>query len=195
MFKFLDRTKNTLRDWSHKHSKGKNAKFWLAVFSFSEASFFIIPPDVFLLAILINQGHRWLYYAFLTTTFSVLGALLGYVFGFFFFDWVGEFLIDTYSLQSQMQTVSLLFQQNAFWSIFVSAFTPIPFKVFTISAGFFHINIFVFFIASLLGRGLRFLSVAYLVKLFGRQMAQYTYRYFNYLTLVILLIIALVIFI
>ncbi|MBU1046678.1 VTT domain-containing protein [Patescibacteria group bacterium] len=194
MFRILDKTKNLLKEWSDKHSQGKHAKFWLLVFSFTEASFFVIPPDVFLLAILINNGPRWIYYAWITTVASVLGGLLGYVFGFFFFDLVGEFLINTYNLQSQMATVSNLFQDNAFWAVFVSAFTPIPFKVFTISAGFFHINIITFFVASLIGRGLRFFAVGYLVKLFGKQMAHYAFKYFNYITLLILALILALLF-
>jgi len=125
----------------------------------------------------------------------VIGGLLGYVFGFFFFDLIGEFLINTYNLQSQMMIVSDLFQKNAFWAIFISAFTPIPFKVFTISSGFFHINIFIFTMASLLGRGMRFFAVGYLVKLFGKQMARYAFKYFNYITLLILILILLILFI
>ena len=195
MFNFLHKTKKSLRDWSRNHSQGKNAKLWLAVFSFTEASFFVIPPDIFLLAILINNGSRWVYYSSLTTITSVIGGLLGYVFGFFFFDLIGEFLINTYNLQSQMMIVSDLFQKNAFWAIFISAFTPIPFKVFTISSGFFHINIFIFTMASLLGRGMRFFAVGYLVKLFGKQMARYAFKYFNYITLLILILILLILFI
>ncbi|MCK4918595.1 MAG: DedA family protein [Candidatus Pacebacteria bacterium] len=195
MFKYLNKTKQSLKDWSYNHSHGKNAKLWLAIFSFTEASFFVIPPDIFLLAILINNGSKWIYYSFLTTIASVLGGLLGYVFGFFFFDLVGEFLINTYNLQSQMAVVSGLFQENAFWAIFVSAFTPIPFKVFTLSAGFFHINLVTFFFASLIGRGLRFFTVGYLVKLFGKQMAHYSFKYFNYITLLILALILWVIFV
>ncbi len=194
MFKYLNKTKQSLKDWSENHSQGKNAKLWLVIFSFTEASFFIIPPDIFLLAILINNGAKWMHYAWITTITSVFGALLGYVFGFFFFDLVGEFLINTYNLQEQMQVVSVLFQDNAFWAIFISAFTPIPFKVFTISAGFFHINIFIFIVASLIGRGMRFFTVGYLVKVFGKQMARYAFKYFNYITLLILSLILLVLF-
>jgi len=195
MFKYLDKIKKSLEDWSQNHSHGKNAKLWLAIFSFSEASFFVIPPDIFLLAILINNGVRWVYYAWITTIMSVLGGLLGYTFGFFFFDLIGEFLINTYGLQAQMQTVATLFANNAFWAVFISAFTPIPYKVFTISAGFFHINLITFMLASFIGRGMRFFMVGYLVKCFGKQMARYAFKYFNYITLAILAVILLILFI
>ena len=195
MFGLLHKVKIKISDWSHNHSHGNRAKVWLAIFSFTEASFFVIPPDVFLLAILINNGHRWVYYSTITTIASVLGGMLGYTFGFFFFDFIGEFLINTYHLQSQMAYVSDLFTQNAFWAVFVSAFTPIPYKVFTISAGFFKINVITFFFASLIGRGLRFFAVGYIVKLFGKHMAHYAFKYFNYLTLLILALIIWLIFV
>lgn len=189
MNNYLNKIKYSIKNWLEEKSHGTGAKFWLVVFSFTEASFFLIPPDFFLLLILINNGGRWIYYSFLTTITSVLGGLFGYIIGFFFYDLIGQFLIETYSLQEQMLIVGNLFSENAFWTIFISAFTPIPFKVFTISAGFFNINILVFFVASLIGRGLRFFAVGYLVKVFGKQMAYYSFKYFNYLTLILLVLI------
>lgn len=190
---FLYKTKEGIRNWTINKSHGTRAKIWLAIFSFTEASFFIIPPDIFLLAILINNGAKWIYYSTLTTVASVAGALLGYSFGFLFFDWAGELIINAYNLQEQMELVKKLFDDNAFWAMFLSAFTPIPFKVFTISAGFFKIDILVFLLASLLGRGMRFFAVGYIVKVFGKQMARYAFRYFNWLTLAVLIIVILAI--
>ncbi|MFH1402195.1 MAG: VTT domain-containing protein [Patescibacteria group bacterium] len=190
---FLSKIKQGLRNWAFNHSHGPYAKMWLAIFSFAEASFFVIPPDIFLLAILINNGVRWVYYSTLTTIASVLGGLLGYVFGFFFFDLAGRLIIDAYNFQEQMLMVSKMFEDNAFWTIFISAFTPIPFKVFTISAGFFKIDIWIFLLASLLGRGMRFFAVGYIVKVFGKQMARYAFKYFNWLTLVVVAVVILII--
>ncbi len=189
---FLQKTKEGIQDWVDNKAHGKVAKIWLIIFSFTEASFFIIPPDVFLLAILIKNGVRWIYYSFITTVASVVGGLFGYAIGFFFFDLIGEFIIDTYHLQSQMLAVSNMFSQNAFWTIFISAFTPIPFKVFTISAGFFKINFWVFLGASLIGRGMRFFVVGYIVKLFGRRMAKSVFKYFNWILLVLVVAIVLI---
>ena len=193
IFKFLQKTRESLQDWVDNRAHGKVAKIWLAIFSFTEASFFVVPPDVFLLAILINNGTRWVHYASITTITSVAGGLLGYLFGFFFFDVIGEFIINTYHLQSQMLMVSEMFSDNAFWTIFISAFTPIPFKVFTISAGFFKIDILIFLLASLLGRGMRFFAVGYIVKVFGKQMARNAFKYFNWIVLIILVILILVV--
>ena len=182
-----------MKEWTLNKSYGTRAKVWLVFFSFAEASFFIIPPDIFLMAILINNGVKWVYYSALTTVASVAGALLGYTFGFLFFDWAGEWIINAYNLQEQMLLVSAMFSKNAFWTIFISAFTPIPFKVFTISAGFFQINLWIFLLASILGRGMRFFAVGYIVKVFGKQMARYAFRYFNWLTLAVLVIAVLVV--
>ena len=192
--KLLQKTKEQIEDWITNRAHSRSAKIWLFIFSFTESSFFIIPPDVFLLAILINNGTRWVYYASLTTIASVFGGLLGYLIGFAFFDLIGQFIINTYHLQSQMIVVSEMFSNNAFWTIFISAFTPIPFKVFTISAGFFKINLGVFIIASTIGRGMRFFVVGYIVKLFGKQMARNVFKYFNWILLGIVAVLALIIF-
>jgi len=191
---FLQKIKEKTQDWVDNKSQGRKAKIWLLICSFTEASFFVVPPDIFLLAILINNSVRWLYYSLITTMASVAGGLLGYLIGFFFFNLVGEFIINTYHLQSQMLVVSQMFSQNAFWTIFISAFTPIPFKVFTISAGFFKINIITFLMASIIGRGLRFFVVGYIVKVFGKQMAKNVFKYFNWvlLGLVVILVLAVV---
>ena len=193
ILKLLQKTRASIQDWVDNRAHGKVAKIWLVIFSFTEASFFVVPPDVFLLAILIKNGTRWIHYASITTIASVVGGLLGYLFGFFFFDLIGEFIINTYHLQSQMVVVSKMFADNAFWTIFISAFTPVPFKVFTISAGFFKINLWVFLLASLLGRGMRFFAVGYIVKVFGKQMAKSAFKYFNWIILIILVVLVLVI--
>ncbi len=189
---FLQKIKERTEDWVDNKSQGRRAKIWLIICSFTEASFFVIPPDVFLLAILIKNGARWVYYSLITTVASVVGGLFGYLIGFFFFSLVGEFIVNTYNLQSQMLTVSQMFSQNAFWTIFISAFTPIPFKVFTISAGFFNINIFTFLLASLIGRGLRFFAVGYIVKLFGKKVAKNAFEYFNWILVVFVIIVILI---
>ena len=145
---------------------------WLAVIAFTESSFFPVPPDPFLMLAIFSKPKKWLKYVSLVTTFSILGGILGYLIGMFFFDFVGEVLINTYSLHEEFDTVQDLFLNNAFWSIFVSAFTPFPYKIFTISAGLFGVNIFTFVIASVLGRGLRFSVVGSVSYLFGKKIAK-----------------------
>ena len=88
-----------------------------------------------------------------------------------------------------MKTVGQLYADNAFWSIFTAAFTPIPYKVFTISAGFFKIDLLTFILASIVGRGLRFFLVGYLMKLFGHFMGDVIYKYFNIFSIVVAVIV------
>ncbi|MBU4480268.1 VTT domain-containing protein [Patescibacteria group bacterium] len=181
-----------IKDWSVRHVTGGRAVFWLAVFSFSEASFFLIPPDILLVAILSVTSQRWLYYSSLATIFSVLGGFLGYAIGFLFFSTIGEPIVSFYNLHEQMLVVSQHFSDNAFLAIFLSAFTPIPYKLFTISAGFFKIDLLTFFVASLLGRGMRFFSVGFIMKKFGKQMVSYILKYFDIISLLIILVVIII---
>ncbi|MFZ2832023.1 MAG: VTT domain-containing protein, partial [Minisyncoccia bacterium] len=157
----LQTMKESLGAWVVRHAEGKNAKWWLFGISFAESSFFPIPPDVLLVAILMTRERvRAFYYAAITTAGSVLGGLFGYAIGYFLFQTVGVWLVQMYHLEVQIITVQKLFMDNAFFAIFVAAFTPIPYKVFTIAAGLFGISIPTFIIASILGRGGRFFAVA-----------------------------------
>jgi membrane protein YqaA with SNARE-associated domain len=185
MKNYLRKIKINMRDWMVKHAGGIHARRWLSFFSFAEASFFPIPPDFILIAILgAKQQKNWFYYSMLTALWSVLGGALGYAIGFLLFDSVGQWLVTTYNLQDHMITVKELFDQNAFWAIFISGFTPIPYKIFTISAGFFSINFFTFIVASIISRFLRFFIVGYIMKVFGKEMSKFAFKYFNILTIV-----------
>jgi membrane protein YqaA with SNARE-associated domain len=177
-----------IRRWAVVHADEKPTAWWLGALSFSESSFFPIPPDVMLVAIL-TASRRWAYYALITTAGSVAGGVAGYFIGLFFFDLIGTRIIDFYHLEEQMKTVGDLYAENAFWSIFTAAFTPIPYKVFTISAGFFKIDFLTFVIASVIGRGMRFFVVAYLMKLFGHFMGDLIYKYFNIFSTVVAVIV------
>ena len=185
MTNYLRKIKINIRDWMIKHSGSTHVKGWLSFFSFAEASFFPIPPDFMLVAILgAKKGKGWIYYSALTASWSVLGGMFGYAIGFLLFDSVGQWLIVTYNLGNHMIAVKELFDQNAFWAIFISGFTPIPYKIFTISAGFFSINFITFIIASAISRFLRFFIVGYIMKVFGEEMSRFVFKYFNIITLV-----------
>ncbi|MCR4330340.1 MAG: VTT domain-containing protein [Patescibacteria group bacterium] len=193
MFTFLSKLKIRLYDWAIARAGSPRATQWLSALSFSEASFFPIPPDILLIAILVfRQTRKWAYYAFITTIWSVLGGMLGYFIGFLFFDTAGKFLIDLYHLEQHVLTIKELFNDNAFLAIFMAGFTPIPYKIFTISAGFFGVNFIVFVAASLLSRGMRFFAVGYIMKVFGKEIGVFVFKYFNILTLITAALIILV---
>lgn len=188
--------KDSLVAWTVRHAEGVYAKWWLFGVAFAESSFFPIPPDVLLVAILATKERvRAVFYATITTAGSVLGGLAGYAIGYFFFQTVGTWLVSTYHLETQMITVQRLFSENAFFAIFTAAFTPIPYKLFTISAGLFAINIPVFIVASILGRGMRFFAVALVMKYFSQQVIQIFYRYFNTASLAVVVILGIVLYI
>ena len=183
---YLDCCKGCVRDWFVVRAHTTHAKVWLMAISFSESSFFPIPAEVLLLPILFSGATRWIYYATLTTLFSVFGGAFGYFIGAFFFEIFGDFIITTYHLEAQMQYVAELYNDNAFWAIFTAAFTPIPYKVFTLSAGFFSVNFIVFMVASLIGRGSRFFIVSYIAKRYGERLGDIMFKYFNVVSLIIL---------
>lgn len=191
----LQTIKESLTAWSVRHAEGKNAKRWLFGMSFAESSFFPIPPDVLLAAILMTKERaRAFYYASITTAGSVLGGLFGYAIGYFFFQTVGVWLVGTYHLEEQMVAVQKLFADNAFFAIFVAAFTPIPYKVFTIAGGLFGISIPTFIVASILGRGGRFFAVATVMKYFGGHIARVFYEYFNLISLAIVVVLGVILY-
>ena len=195
MFHFLDNTKKRIRGWALRHAEGPHAKFWLSVLSFSEASFFPIPPDVLLIAILLaNKARKWLYYAFITSLFSVLGGVFGYAIGFFFFDVFGNWIISFYGLEKEFVWLKTVFNDTAFWAIFAAAFTPIPYKIFTITAGLFNINFMLFIIASILGRSIRFFAVAGILRIYGERVSKLLYKYFNIVTFVVFLLLIAVVY-
>ena len=115
---------------------------------------------------------------------SVLGGLFGYLIGAFFFAGVGQTILDFLHLNSAFIIVQEKYTQNAFFAIFAAAFTPIPFKVFTITAGFCKIDLGIFIAASILGRGLRFTIVGSLIYVFGAKVEKLIDKHFNLFTIV-----------
>ena len=160
---------------------GPAALFLLAV---AESSVFPIPPDVLLIALALGLPRRSFYFAMLCTVGSVLGGMIGYLIGYQFWQWVGDFFFRYIFSEAAFQTVQNLYQKNAFLSIFISGFTPIPYKVFTISAGVFEINFLTFFLASLLGRASRFYLVAAVLFKFGTPVKNLIDKYFNLFTVI-----------
>ncbi|MBT3505108.1 MAG: DedA family protein [Piscirickettsiaceae bacterium] len=139
------------------------ASYWLALVSFTESSFFVIPPDVMLAPMTLAKPEKAWFYAGLTTLASVLGGVLGYVIGLFAIEiimpWLHEFgYFDAYQLAQAW------FVKWGFWAIFMAGFTPIPYKVFTIAAGAAAMALVPFILGSLVGRGCRFFLVAGLMR-------------------------------
>jgi membrane protein YqaA with SNARE-associated domain len=176
--------------WSgHPH-----AERYLAVVSFTESSFFPIPPDALLAPMTLAQPPKWLRFVLITTVTSVLGGLLGYLIGYTALEAVTP-LLHRVGYWGHFETAHDWFARYGFWAIFAAGFTPIPYKVFTIAAGAAHMALLPFTLGSLVGRGARYLLVAGLVRWGGAPIEQHIRRYIDaigWATLVVLAIALLV---
>jgi len=187
--------KQKLQDWVTKNAEAPQATILLSTVSFVEAIFFPIPPDVVLIAIIsMRRVKRWFFYSSVTLVASILGAIVGYVLGFYFFDMFGESIISFYNLQETFDKISIVFKNQTFFAIVVAALTPIPFKVFTLAGGLFKVNFFTFLIASIVGRAARFYLVGYLTSLYGDRLVKVFFRYFNLISVILVILIAIIFF-
>jgi membrane protein YqaA with SNARE-associated domain len=157
----------------------------LSVLAVAESSFFPIPPDPLLMALAMSRPERSLWYAFVCSACSVIGGAIGYLIGWqfwnlassFFFAHVPGFTHEVFDLVGQK------YNENAFLAIFTAAFTPIPYKVFTIAAGVFQINFGEFVLGSIIGRSMRFFLVAGLIWKFGASIKATIDKYFDWMAL------------
>ena len=149
----------------------KSSKFFLAIISFAESSFFPIPPDIMIVPMVIAKKNDYLKIFLIATFFSAAGGLLGYLIGSVFLDFAMS-VIEFYGYEDKVLTLkNNLSSGNNFifflGTLFLAGFTPLPFKVFTITSGIIGFNILIFFIVCLVSRGLRFFVVSYLSFKFG----------------------------
>ena len=159
---------------------GTWALFLLAL---SESSFFPIPPDVLLIALAVGIPEKSFKYAGICSIGSVLGGCLGYLIGWQFMTAIGEKIISFYGLNQKIAYIAELYSAYDAWAIGIAGFTPIPYKVFTISAGAFKINFWVFVLASIVSRSARFFLVGGLIYVFGAQIRSFIDRYFDILAI------------
>ena len=155
----------------------KSAKYYLAIVSFIESSFFPIPPDVMVIPMVISKKDDFLKIFLITTIFSVLGGILGYFIGAFFFD-IGIEIMTFYEYEDKLINLkNNLINSEGFYAwlgiLFLAGFTPLPYKVFTIASGLIGFNILIFIVISLISRGLRFFIVSYLSYKFGNLFTEF----------------------
>ena len=155
----------------------KSSKYYLAIVSFIESSFFPIPPDVMVIPMVISKKDDFLKIFLITTIFSVLGGILGYFIGAFFFD-MGMQVMTFYGYENRLISLkNNLINSEGFYAwlsiLFLAGFTPLPYKVFTIASGLIGFNILIFIVISLISRGLRFFIVSYLSYKFGNLFTEF----------------------
>lgn len=160
----------------------------LFAIAFVESSFFPIPPDVFLIALCIAVPHKSFKYAAVCAVGSVLGGAFGYGLGMWFMDSVGMPIMDVYGLSEKYVIVQDLYQKYDAWAVGAAGFTPLPYKLFTITAGAFHINFPTFLLVSFVARSARFFLVAGFIWKFGAPVRVYIEKYFNILSIVFIVL-------
>lgn len=181
-----------LYDWVLKWAESPYGGLALFIISFAESVFFPIPPDVLLIALVLGSTTKAFRFALICTIGSICGAMVGYYIGsaiwlneaneftpfaLFFFNNIPGFTVELY------QSIKELYNEWDFWLVFTAGFTPIPYKVFTVTSGVFDINFVMFVLASIVSRGARFFLVAWLIWKFGPTIKQFIDKYFNLLAI------------
>lgn len=169
-------------------SRHRHAPYYLGGLSFAESSFFPIPPDVMLAPMALARPERAWRYALWTTVASVLGGMLGYLIGMFAFEAVEPWIREA-GYWEGYQRAGEWFETWGFWAIFLAGFSPIPYKVFTISAGVIGMAFFPFVLASAIGRGTRFYLVAGLMRWGGERMERTLRDYVDRIGWVLILLV------
>ena len=160
------------------------AAWALAIVSFSESSFFPIPPDVMLIPMALAERAKAWFYAALCTVASVLGGIAGYFIGYALFDAVGEPILNFYDPdRTAWNTFKALYEEWGFWIVFAAGFSPLPYQIFTIASGIVALNFPVFVIASAISRGARFFLVCGLLYWFGPPIRTFIEKYLGLLTI------------
>ncbi len=172
-----------LYDWVLSWAETPYGAWALGLLSFSEASFFPVPPDVLLIALGLSRPRRAVRYALICSAASVAGGMAGYVIGWKLFGVVGEPVIRFYGLQEQFREIQQWFVRWDVWVVGAAGFTPIPYKVFTIASGFAGLSVLRFLVASAVSRSARFFIVSVVMRIFGERARGFIDRYFNLLSI------------
>ncbi|MGB2692638.1 MAG: YqaA family protein [Thermodesulfobacteriota bacterium] len=163
----------------------------LAIVSFAESSFFPVPPDPLLMALSLGKPKKAFWYAFVCSAMSVLGGIAGYFIGWALWDLMSGFFLTYVFSQEAFDFVGSLYQQNEFLAVLGAAVTPIPYKVFTVTAGVFQISLISLIVASAIGRSARFFIEAALIYFFGEKIRYFIDKYFNLLLILFFILIVL----
>lgn len=180
---FFNLINNTIRI-----TDNKNSLNFLALFSFLESIIIPIPPDIFLVPITLTKRFKWFFLGAYTTFFSILGGILGYIIGMFFWDIVGYKIIDFYDGQAHIDYIRTLFSKYGWLVILIAGFSPIPYKIFTLGSGMLGYNFLIFLLCSIISRGLRFLTLTYLVSKYGEKSIKLIDKHFVKFTVIISII-------
>ena len=168
-------------NWTLDKASHKKASWFLVLVSFTESSFFPIPPDILLIPMILAKRIKAWFYALVCTLSSVAGGLAGYAIGHFFYESIGSVIVEIYGLSDSFNLFEGYYNQYGIWIVLGAGFTPFPFKFITIASGVFNLNIFLFVIVAMIARSLRFYLIATLLFIFGNAIKNLIDKYFNFL--------------
>ena len=171
----------SLYNWTLKKAEHRYSSWVLSIVSFAESSFFPIPPDVLLIAMIIAKRTKAWTYALICTLSSVIGGVAGYAIGFFLVNSIGILIVEFYHLSNLFNTFENYYKEYGILIVLGAGFTPFPFKFITIASGVFSLNIFLFILTAFVARGLRFYLLACLLFIFGEKIKILIDKYFNIL--------------
>jgi len=184
MTKYID----SLYQWTMAKASHPKSSWFLAFISFIESSIFPIPPDIILILMVIsNRAKSWIY-AIICTVSSVLGGIIGYLIGAFFFGTIGVFILETYNLIDNFDEIKNYYYKYGIWIVLIGGLTPFPYKLITISSGFFSLSLPIFILMSFVSRGTRFFIVTLLLWYFGPSIKVYIEKHLSKLTILFLLL-------
>ena len=168
------------------------AEIFLGAIAFLESSFFPIPPDLLLLPMTLSRPLKWIRLALIATFFSVLGGIFGYFIGVFLWDTIGQTIIEFYHLENQFNLLEKNYNEEGALIVFIAGFSPIPYKLITISSGVMHLDLITFILASLTSRGARFFILTGIIRIFGDTAKKFIDKYFSFVTFILGIIIIIV---
>lgn len=176
------------------YAQSKYAIYILMLIAFTESSFFLLPPDILLIIMALAIPQKAFFYAFITTIFSVAGGILGYIIGYFTYDTFLSAFIQSIGYEHKFEAFKAFYLDYDIFAIFIAGFTPIPYKIATISSGIFKANLLSFILISFVSRGLRFFILSLLIKTYYKSGKDLVLKHFNkiILTFSILIVLAII---
>lgn len=178
-----------LYEWTMDKAAHPKAVWWLAFFSFIEASFFPIPPHPLLGLMCLAEPKKAIRFALVATIASVLGGLFGYGIGYFLYEAVGTWMLGVLGLTESFPVAACYIREQGAMAVFFAAGTPVPFKLMTITAGFVEMNLITFTLAAIAGRALIFMVVGILFQIFGAPIKAIIDKYLGLLTTVFVVLV------
>lgn len=179
-------------EWFKQRAHGPHALWWLIGASLLEPIISPVVPETLLVAILLAGAKRWKFYTTVTAIASIVGGIIGYAIGALLFGAIGAWLLSIGGVESAFVSAQHLMQKHVFATMILASFTPLPDKAFVLAGGFLGVSFIPFILGYSLGRTVRFIIVAYLIKLYGDQIVATINKYFNLLALAALVALALI---